>query len=131
MLIVAPPAIHEEIANRLETARVQFTAVILGKQGVGTDGVLSLKINQGKPTAQAVGVLASWLGKNKSKVTVFCAFTDGLGKRVDDEITDLAASDVGLHLAQAQEITIAKKRRTQAVRRVTSTNGMSEITAGE
>jgi hypothetical protein len=118
MLIVAPAAIHEEIATHLEAARVQFTALILGKQGAGTDGVLSLKIDQGKPTAQAIGVLAGWLGKNRSKVTVTCAFTDGLGKRTDDEITDLAAGDVGLHLAQAQEIIIAKKRRTQAVRRV-------------
>jgi len=63
--------------------------VILGKQGRGTDGALSLKIEPGKPTAHAAGILASWLGRNKSKRTAAYSLLEAAGTRIDSEITDL------------------------------------------
>ncbi|TSJ76762.1 HNH endonuclease signature motif containing protein [Rariglobus hedericola] len=118
MLIIAPLDLREEIAADFTLAGTQFTSVVLGKQGKEMDGMLTLRVEPGQSTARAAGILSSWLARNKSKRVATYTLINGMGQRTELEIADLAASDVGLLLAQAQEITISKKKRSPSARRV-------------
>ena len=118
MLIIAPSDIREEIAAEFTSAGVSFTALVLGKHGSGADGLLTLKIEIGKPTAHAAITMAAWLARNKSKRAAGYVLNDGKGKLIQSEIADLASPEVGLLLAQAHEILISKKKRSPSARRV-------------
>lgn len=117
MLILSSDDLREELIAEFKIQHIALTPVVLASQQANLSAT-GLLIESGLQTAFAAKALAAWLAKYKSKRAAQYTITNRFGKREEISLEDPSLPDLALILAQANEITILKRKRTRAPKRV-------------